>query len=101
LFSSTTTLPQKPYLPSFFGEGIDHVKHIGLAGILANEGKLNYSKVVEHFMAVNDCSLSDFDQYVSEAFAQWEERSQHEWTTDFSKYKNVFTPPTKDDKSKE
>jgi len=32
-----------------------HVKHIGLAGILASEGKLDYEKVVEHFMKVNNC----------------------------------------------
>src|SRR5262245_12052587 len=32
-----------------------HVKHLGLARILANEGKLDYEKVVEHFMRVNQC----------------------------------------------
>jgi len=30
-----------------------HVKHIGLAGILASEGKLDFSKVIEHFINVN------------------------------------------------
>lgn len=56
-----------------------HVKHIGLAGILANQGRLDYDKVVEHFMRVNDCSQNDFLKHRAEAFQIWEERSKHEW----------------------
>jgi len=56
-----------------------HVKHIGLAGILANKGRLDYDKVVEHFMHVNDCSQNDFLTHRAEAFQIWEERSQHQW----------------------
>src|SRR4030067_2937871 len=32
-----------------------HVKHIGLAGILANEGKLDYINVVRQFCKVHSC----------------------------------------------
>lgn len=56
-----------------------HVKHIGLAGILASRGELDYDKVVEHFMKVNACSRSAFERHKDEAFDLWDERSRHRW----------------------
>ena len=50
-----------------------HVKHIGFAGILAREGKLNYEKVVEHFMTVNNCDRRTFEEHRKRAFLIWEE----------------------------
>jgi hypothetical protein len=66
-----------------------HVKHIGLAGILADQGKLDYDAVVEHFMKVNDCNRKVFEQHKIEAFAQWRERSQHQWTVDLGEFKSI------------
>jgi hypothetical protein len=66
-----------------------HVKHIGLAGKLAGEGKLDYEAVVAHFMRVNRCSRVDFQCHYAAAFTQWQERSRHEWQTDLGDY----TPP--------
>lgn len=63
-----------------------HVKHIGLAGILAEEGKLDYNKVVEHFCEVNSCSEKAFKKHVDEAFEIWRERSKNEWKQDFGQY---------------
>ncbi len=63
-----------------------HVKHIGLAGILASEGKLDLNAVVEHFMYVNDCSRVDFEQHRHVAFSVWESRSRHPWTVDLGEY---------------
>ena len=63
-----------------------HVKHIGLAGILANEGKLDYEKLVEHFCVVNGCSVSEFKMHVKDTFAIWRERSKHQWKQDFGEY---------------
>ena len=45
-----------------------HVKHIGLAGILANQGKLDYDKVTEHFCKVNDCTKKEFEKHKAKAF---------------------------------
>ncbi len=56
-----------------------HVKHIGLAGILASEGKLDYEKIVEHFMKVNECSCQMFEEHRKKAFAIWERRSKQDW----------------------
>lgn len=67
-----------------------HVKHIGLAGILADEGKLNYEELVKHFCAVNSCSENDFKQHVEEAFSVWRKRSLYPWTQDFGKYEKYF-----------
>jgi 5-methylcytosine-specific restriction endonuclease McrA len=63
-----------------------HVKHIGLAGILANEGKLGYSEVARHFCKVNGCSEKEFTKHVDDAFRIWEKRSQFPWKQDFGEY---------------
>lgn len=63
-----------------------HVKHIGLAGILANEGKLDYDKVIEHFCKVNNCSKRDFERHEKDAFETWRRRSKHQWKQDFGRY---------------
>ena len=56
-----------------------HVKHIGLAGILASRGELDYEKVIGHFMKVNGCGRNVFEAHRDEAFAEWKERSKHQW----------------------
>ncbi len=67
-----------------------HVKHIGLAGILANEGKLDYEKVVEHFIKINNCDRDTFEKHREKAFDDWRERSSHEWQVDLGKYMNII-----------
>ncbi len=67
-----------------------HVKHIGLAGILADRGELDYEKVVEHFMKANNCSKNTFLKHRKVAFEQWRERSGHEWQVDLGEYKNII-----------
>ncbi len=67
-----------------------HVKHIGLAGILAERGELNYEKVVEHFVKVNECDSDTFKKHRKKAFEQWRERSSHKWQIDLGEYKNLF-----------
>jgi len=63
-----------------------HVKHVGLAGILAIKGQLDIEKVVEHFMRVNECGRSTFEEHKKEAFIQWTERSKHNWSIDLGEY---------------
>ena len=67
-----------------------NVKHIGLTGILARKGKLNYDDVVEHFCKVNNCSRKDFENHEKDAFESWRERSKHEWKQDFGKYQEFI-----------
>lgn len=66
-----------------------HVKHIGLAGILASRGQLDYEKVVEHFVKVNECERSTFEEHKKEAFEQWAERSRHEWQVELGECEPV------------
>lgn len=66
-----------------------HVKHIGYASILAKQGKLDYERVVQHFVEVNDCSRVDFLSHKFEAFELWRKRSRHKWKIDLGKYKNL------------
>lgn len=63
-----------------------HVKHIGLAGVLAEEGKLDYNEVIRHFCKVNNCSEKEFEKHREEAFEIWEKRSKFEWKQDFGEY---------------
>lgn len=61
-----------------------HVKHIGLAGVLAQRGQLNFDRVIEHFKRVNDCSDEVFWKCHEEAFKLWEKRSLYTWKMDLS-----------------
>jgi len=63
-----------------------YVKHIGYAGILAQEGKLDYQKVVNHFLKINACTKREFRLHYKQAFEQWKERSKHSWQTEFGEY---------------
>ena len=67
-----------------------HVKHIGLAGILASEGKLDYEKVIEHFMKVNNCVRRTFEEHKKAAFKEWRGRSKHKWDIDLGEYRDVI-----------
>ncbi|MBF6592047.1 MAG: HNH endonuclease, partial [Ktedonobacterales bacterium] len=66
-----------------------HVKHLGLAGLLASQGKLDYERVIAHFLRVNGCDRATFRAHSERAFAQWRERSRYEWTTDLG----ALNPP--------
>ena len=66
-----------------------HVKHIGLAGILAEQGRLDYEKVIEHFMKVNTCNREDFLEHRRQAFEIWASRSSHPWNVDFAEYEHL------------
>jgi len=62
------------------------VKHIGLAGILADRGELDYEELVEHFCRVNGCSKEDFRRHADRAFEVWAKRSVFQWVQDFGEY---------------
>lgn len=55
------------------------VKHIGLAGIRAREGKLNFEQIIQHFMNVNNCNRKAFEEHRDDTFKKWQERSKHLW----------------------
>ena len=67
-----------------------HVKHIGFAAILASQGKLDYEKVVKHFMEVNGCSRKTFEEHKKQAFIQWEKRSRYKWTIDLNEFEKIL-----------
>lgn len=66
-----------------------HIKHMGFTEILASEGKLDYEKVVEHFMKVNNCNRNTFEKHREKAFEQWVERSHHGWQVNLGDYKDI------------
>ncbi len=66
-----------------------HCKHIGYAGILAAEGKLDMNEVVAHFVHVNQCSYQEYKEHEGQAWKTWMERNKHGWTTDLGAYAHV------------
>ena len=61
-----------------------HVKHIGYAEVLAEQGRLDFSTVVRHFMRVNNCDRYTFQRCRDEAMELWYNRSCSQWTVDMS-----------------
>jgi len=66
-----------------------HVKHIGLAGILADEGKLDFGEIIRHFMKVNGCDEKAFREHHADAFEIWHRRSAVKWKVDLQQYKSL------------
>jgi len=60
------------------------VHHFGLAQVMAREGRLDMSELIEHYCRVNGCTKEDFELDKKEAFELWEERSKHDWSVDIS-----------------
>ena len=73
-------------------EMCNHVKHIGLAGILAREGKLDFDKVIAHFKKVNECDIEMLISHHAEAASQWETRSGIDWNIQLSKRMQKIFP---------
>ena len=64
-----------------------HVKHIGFAWVLAEQGKLDYKKVISHFIKVNRCSNKEFVDHKKAAFELWRKRSMYKWEVNLGKYR--------------
>jgi len=77
-----------------------HIKHIGLARILADEGKLSMDDVVAHFCKVNGCDYSDFLNHEAGAWRTWESRSKHNWEVFLGKYADLVSKQEDADASK-
>lgn len=69
-----------------------HCKHIGFAAKQANEGKLDYNDVVNHFCAVNRCGEKRFQLELGRAKDLFNKRSGHGkvWTIDLSKLQEIL-----------
>ena len=66
-----------------------HVKHIGLAKILADRGELDMDNVVNHFLQVNGCEYPDYINHERSAWSQWEKRSKYDWRVDLGEYSSL------------
>jgi hypothetical protein len=67
------------------------IKHFGMAGILAEEGKLDLNKLIRHFIIVNNCDSKEFEKHKNQAFDTWRKRSQYEWTINFGEYDKLIS----------
>lgn len=62
--------------------------------MLAAEGRLDFQRVVDKFMTVNECSREAFEDYRTAMFAQWRERSKFGWTVDLGEWAGMVKPAT-------
>jgi len=68
-----------------------HVKHFGMAQVLADRGYADLiDTLIEHFKAVNGVEDREFDSHVKKAFRVWKQRSQHEWETDLGRFDSLI-----------
>ena len=74
------------------------VTHIGFASVCAAQGKLDFDKVIEHFLKINRCDITSFERYRTLASTQWKERSEYEWIVDLGNYNHLC--PTINEKNK-
>ncbi len=66
-----------------------HVKHLVHAAGLASEGKLDFERVVRHFMRVNGCDRSTFEEHRERAMEAYRRRSVEEWRVDLGAYERL------------
>jgi len=67
----------------------DRVKHIGLSKLLADQGKINFQEVIDHYCRINQCTEIEFkhDRYI--ALQIHAIRSHHQWQQVIGDY-NAF-----------
>lgn len=56
-----------------------NVKHIGISGIRAREGKLDYEELITHFMNINNVSRNVFFTHREEAIQLFLKRNKISW----------------------
>jgi hypothetical protein len=66
-----------------------HAKHLMHAAGLASEGKLDYGRVVQHFMRVNGCDRRTFEEHRERALQEFQRRSEQEWRVDLGEYEHL------------
>lgn len=67
-----------------------NIKHLGLGGILVEQGVISRQELVKQYCWVNDCSAKNFEHDAMEAMRVWEERSKFVWILDMSYLKTVM-----------
>ncbi len=63
-----------------------HCKHMGMANILHQEGKLDINKVINHFAKINNLSINQANIEIKKAFDIWSERSKKQWKQDLGQW---------------
>lgn len=71
-----------------------HIKHFGMAQILAGKGKLDLDVVIDHFCKFNNVSRKFFSNHKTQVFDAWRERSKHQWEADLGEWTELIAPKT-------
>ncbi len=66
------------------------VTHFGLAQTLAEQGKIDINKYIEHFCDVNQVDLKAFKNHKTQAFDIWRKRSKVQWKTDLGEWSHLI-----------
>ena len=68
-----------------------HVKHLVHTAGLASEAKLDYERVVQHFMRVNGCGRDAFQEHRERAMEVYRRRSAEGWRVDLGEYEYLVS----------
>lgn len=65
------------------------IKHIGMSQATLDNKILD--QLGQHFITVNNCTVQEYNQHITEAFAKWRIRSLHtNWTLDWGPYQELI-----------
>ena len=59
-------------------------------GLTLVKAQVNYEKVIQHFMKVNNCSKKEFETHRDIALILWAERSECKWKLKLSKWSKLI-----------
>ena len=66
------------------------IKHLGFAGIQANNGLLDYHKLIDHFLIINNVTLDVFNDHCKKVEELFRIRSTHQWKIDLGEWNNLI-----------
>lgn len=60
--------------------------HFGFARLQAEKGLIKIDDIINHFLKVNNCTMSDFEKHKKEEGIKYRDRSEIEWQLDYDGY---------------
>lgn len=60
--------------------------HFGFARLQAEKGFIKIDDIINHFLKVNNCTMSDFEKHKKEEAIKYRERSELDWQLDYDGY---------------
>lgn len=69
------------------------LQHLGMAGILSSQGKLDPIKLQTHWLNITKLSLNDYEIQTELAWEVWRLRNQFKWQVTYKNDTPITSPP--------